>query len=485
MADNDIVKYEFEDQLKIEGVNCKGFGILPKYVMLDPDLSLEAKTIYAYFCSFAGNGNTAFPSWQTIVFHLQLNKDTYYKHLKQLTEQGYLTITQERAERSIFAHNIYTLVSNPKKFEDKPDDGKKALAYSKIRFSGIKAAGYGMIPKAIMIDERLKSKSKGIYAYFCSFTGSGNNAFPKLEKILFHLHIGRQAYYKHYNELITLNYITVVQRHIDGRLSVNDYFLNDTPDTANAAKKAVLAVYTQGDDFSETVQHNSTKQGDDFSEAEKSEAGIQSDDFSEAEKQEAEIQGDEKQEAGKSEHNINKSNKNNLYKNHSLNQQPAQPEQSEGESDDEIYYEVMDELINEKELPYRYKIDDRRMTAAIHIMTEWQTFFPDGYKDELRQNVYNLFNEALIEMCCAEGTMKLKGSLVTYAKVIERINRLAKFEDTYVDISAFSETAMNNFTNAAVETEIKNPLQYMKSCIWDALLTGQVGMFADLRRMGY
>lgn len=475
ITDTNIIKYEFEDQLKIEGVNCKGFGILPKYVMLDPDLSLEAKTIYAYFCSFAGNGNTAFPSWQTIVFHLQLNKDTYYKHLKQLTEQGYLTITQERAERSIFAHNIYTLVSNPKKFEEKPDDGKKALAYSKIRFSGIKAAGYGMIPKAIMIDERLKSKSKGIYAYFCSFTGSGNNAFPKLEKILFHLHIGRQAYYKHYNELVTLNYITVVQRHIDGRLSVNDYFLNDTPDTANAAKKAVLAVSTQGDDFSETVQHNST---------------IQSDDFSEAEKQEAAIQGDEKQEAGKSERNINKGNKNkfiknSLYKNHSLNQQPAQPEQIEGMSDDEIYYEVMDELTDGKELPFQYKTDYRRMTAAIHIMTEWHTFFPDGYKDELRQNVYNLFNEALIEMCCAEGTMKLKGSLVTYAKVIERINRLAKFEATYVDISAFSETAMNNFTNAAVDTEIKNPLQYMKSCIWDALLTGQVSMFADLRRMGY
>ena len=30
----------FGDQLKVEGINFKGFGILPKYVRLDPDLSI-------------------------------------------------------------------------------------------------------------------------------------------------------------------------------------------------------------------------------------------------------------------------------------------------------------------------------------------------------------------------------------------------------------------------------------------------------------
>ena len=55
-------KLSFEDQLLVEGINCMGYGIIPKYVMLDPDLTIEAKAIYAYFCSFAGSGNTAFPS---------------------------------------------------------------------------------------------------------------------------------------------------------------------------------------------------------------------------------------------------------------------------------------------------------------------------------------------------------------------------------------------------------------------------------------
>ena len=236
----------FGDQLKVEGINFKGFGILPKYVMLDPDLQIEAKTIYAYFCSFAGNGSATFPGRDKILSDLPMSKDAYYKHFRQLTDQGYITVEQQGGNSgAIFGKNIYTLVSNPKKFSEKPEDTKPGLAYSRIRFSGLKAAGFGMIPKAVMIDPRLPVKAKGVYAYFCSFTGSGNNAFPKKEKILFHLGIAEKTYYKFYKLLTELNYITAVQRHIDGRLQVNDYYLNDTPNAANAQKKTVFSCSTQ------------------------------------------------------------------------------------------------------------------------------------------------------------------------------------------------------------------------------------------------
>lgn len=176
----------FGDQLKVEGINFKGFGILPKYVMLDPDLSIEAKTIYAYFCSFAGNGSATFPGRDKILSDLPMSKDAYYKHLRQLTDQGYITVEQQGGTSgAIYGKNIYTLVSNPKKFSENPEDTKHGLAYSRIRFSGLKAAGFGMIPKAVMIDPRLPVKAKGVYAYFCSFTGSGNNAFPKRRRSFF------------------------------------------------------------------------------------------------------------------------------------------------------------------------------------------------------------------------------------------------------------------------------------------------------------
>ena len=426
----------FGDQLKVEGINFKGFGILPKYVMLDPDLSIEAKTIYAYFCSFAGNGSATFPGRDKILSDLPMSKDAYYKHFRQLTDQGYITVEQQGGTSgAIYGKNIYTLVSNPKKFSEKPEDTKHGLAYSRIRFSGLKAAGFGMIPKAVMIDPRLPVKAKGVYAYFCSFTGSGNNAFPKKEKILFHLGIAEKTYYKFYKLLTELNYITAVQRHIDGRLQVNDYYLNDTPNAANAQKKTVFSCSTQDSKKQDT--------------------------------------------------NKNNSNKNNVLYNHSLNQQPAQPEQIEGARDviRDISYEVETELLKQKKLPYYFKSDPEKMIAAIHFMVEWDTFFPNGYKDGFEQRIYNLFVEALIEMCCADKPMALKGSITTYAKVIDKINQLAKFEDYYVDISEFADPARENYKRAALDQDIRNPMQYMKACIWDAMQTGSIGMYADIARI--
>lgn len=448
----------FGDQLKVEGINFKGFGILPKYVMLDPDLSIEAKTIYAYFCSFAGNGSATFPGRDKILSDLPMSKDAYYKHFRQLTDQGYITVEQQGGKSgAIYGKNIYTLVSNPKKFSEKPEDTKHGLAYSRIRFSGLKAAGFGMIPKAVMIDPRLPVKAKGVYAYFCSFTGSGNNAFPKKEKILFHLGIAEKTYYKFYKLLTELNYITAVQRHIDGRLQVNDYYLNDTPNAANAQKKTVFSCSTQ----------DSKKQD------------------TELKIQDGKKQDTEKQDSKNQDTNKNNSNKNNVLYNHSLNQQPAQPEQIEGARDvkRDISYEVETELLKQKKLPYYFKADPEKMIAAIHFMVEWDTFFPNGYKDGFEQRIYNLFVEALIEMCCADKPMALKGNITTYAKVIDKINQLAKFEDYYVDISEFADPARENYKRAALDQDIRNPMQYMKACIWDAMQTGSIGMYADIARI--
>ena len=453
----------FGDQLKVEGINFKGFGILPKYVMLDPDLSIEAKTIYAYFCSFAGNGSATFPGRDKILSDLPMSKDAYYKHFRQLTDQGYITVEQQGGNSgAIYGKNIYTLVSNPKKFSEKPEDTKHGLAYSRIRFSGLKAAGFGMIPKAVMIDPRLPVKAKGVYAYFCSFTGSGNNAFPKKEKILFHLGIAEKTYYKFYKLLTELNYITAVQRHIDGRLQVNDYYLNDTPNAANAQKKTVFSCSTQDGKKQDT------------------ELKIQ-----DGKKQDTQIQDTQIQDSKKQDTNKNNSNKNNVLYNHSLNQQPAQPEQIEGARDvkRDISYEVETELLKQKKLPYYFKSDPEKMIAAIHFMVEWDTFFPNGYKDGFEQRIYNLFVEALIEMCCADKPMALKGSITTYAKVIDKINQLAKFEDYYVDISEFADPARENYKRAALDQDIRNPMQYMKACIWDAMQTGSIGMYADIARI--
>lgn len=217
---------EISDILKIEGINCKGFGVIPKAIMLDLDLSIEAKTIYSYFCSLAGNGTTAFPSRDTIISHLKISKDFYYKNFKQLTDNGFIKV--ERVNDFPY-NNIYTLINNPKKYEDKETAYNKP--YSQIKYNGLKAHGFGTIPRVIMVDNRLDIKAKGIYSYFCSYAGSGISAFPKKDKILYHLRLSEKTYYKYYNQLISCNYITVMQRKVEnGQFSVSDYYLNENPD---------------------------------------------------------------------------------------------------------------------------------------------------------------------------------------------------------------------------------------------------------------
>ena len=90
-----------------------GFGILPKRVMIDPNLSLQAKGIFAYLVTYAGNGNEAFPSLRTISYQLGISKDTAGKYIKELKENGYLEIEQKK-ENGRFSHNVYKLIPCPK-----------------------------------------------------------------------------------------------------------------------------------------------------------------------------------------------------------------------------------------------------------------------------------------------------------------------------------------------------------------------------------
>lgn len=111
--ENSIIEESLVDILRIEGINAKGFGSIPKMVMKDRRLSLQAKGLYAYFCAYSGSGNRAFPGRNTILNDLQITKDTYYKHLDTLKQCDYIRISQERTIGR-FKRNIYTLVTNPR-----------------------------------------------------------------------------------------------------------------------------------------------------------------------------------------------------------------------------------------------------------------------------------------------------------------------------------------------------------------------------------
>ena len=100
-----------DDTLKVTGVLSQGYGVIPKLIMKDTDLSIEAKAIYAYIASYAGNGSTAFPSIKLICTDLEITENRFHRHKKPLVEKGYIQISRERNEKGTFERNVYTINS--------------------------------------------------------------------------------------------------------------------------------------------------------------------------------------------------------------------------------------------------------------------------------------------------------------------------------------------------------------------------------------
>lgn len=92
----------------------KGYGFIPKVVMTDTDLTVEAKAIYSYLASYSGAGMSSYPSTWLILNHLNMSKNRYLKHRQLLIDKGYISVTQQRVETG-FSKNIYILNQEPTK----------------------------------------------------------------------------------------------------------------------------------------------------------------------------------------------------------------------------------------------------------------------------------------------------------------------------------------------------------------------------------
>ncbi|MDK9870646.1 helix-turn-helix domain-containing protein [Staphylococcus sp. IPLA37011] len=85
-----------------------GYGSVYKKVMKDTELSIEAKAIYAYLTSYAGGKYTAFPSVSLICHELNISKNRFYNHRKELVEKEIISVKRERTDNG-FSKNIYTI----------------------------------------------------------------------------------------------------------------------------------------------------------------------------------------------------------------------------------------------------------------------------------------------------------------------------------------------------------------------------------------
>ncbi|MBQ2972381.1 MAG: helix-turn-helix domain-containing protein [Ruminococcus sp.] len=93
------------------------------------------------------------------------------------------------------------------------------------------AKGYGIIPQAVMFDITLSVKSKALYAYFCSYCGSGHSVYPSRDTILSDIGLSKDAYYSALNPLTEAGYITVAKAK--GYINKNTYVISNTPKYVN------------------------------------------------------------------------------------------------------------------------------------------------------------------------------------------------------------------------------------------------------------
>lgn len=123
------------NEIQIIGILSKGYGIMPKMVALDKNLSIESKAIYAFLTSFSGVGQGVFPSVETIINYLKISENRFYKYRKELIDNGYITV-KPRYTNNKRISNIYIL--NIEKTVHLQNEG---IGFEGVEFEGIENEG--------------------------------------------------------------------------------------------------------------------------------------------------------------------------------------------------------------------------------------------------------------------------------------------------------------------------------------------------------
>lgn len=117
---------------RIEIIQDTGYGLIPKKIMRNKNLSIQAKAIYSYLASFAGNTGKAFPSTNLMADELGISRNTLFKYLKELRDVEAISIKRERGSNGTFEKNIYYLnnsINTKEPCTKKPYTVKPDMAY--------------------------------------------------------------------------------------------------------------------------------------------------------------------------------------------------------------------------------------------------------------------------------------------------------------------------------------------------------------------
>ena len=92
--------------------HSKGYGTISQHVTRNKNISVQAKGVYSYLVSCAGNDKQTYPTQALMCEELGIKKPlTLRKYIKELQEEGFVKIVKT-TKKSLFYKNIYLICDN-------------------------------------------------------------------------------------------------------------------------------------------------------------------------------------------------------------------------------------------------------------------------------------------------------------------------------------------------------------------------------------
>jgi hypothetical protein len=94
-----------------------GYGIVSQLPMKDREMSIQAKGVYAYLVSCAGNDKQTYPTKEKMCYDLDIRKvDTLTKYIKQIQARGYIKIVKTKRDNLKYK-NVYLIATDTRTIE--------------------------------------------------------------------------------------------------------------------------------------------------------------------------------------------------------------------------------------------------------------------------------------------------------------------------------------------------------------------------------
>ena len=116
-----------KDTIQILDKSLKqGFTAIPRIILKDPNLTMQAKVIFALLLDYAWQKGSCFPGQDRLAEDLAVHRNTIIKHLKELKEYGLICWKQ----RGLNQTNIYYInpISKVKRYVVKPLDAHSSVS---------------------------------------------------------------------------------------------------------------------------------------------------------------------------------------------------------------------------------------------------------------------------------------------------------------------------------------------------------------------